>query len=197
MKMGYFAQHAMDLLDGERTVFQWLEDSFRKPGGARCARWPAASIFRRRRREEMPGAVGRREGATGDGQDAVRSAELPGAGRATSHLDMATKEMLISALSSTKAPCCSSRTTGTWPHCPTGCWNDAEGHSPVAAAMRTDMAHRPRGAGLAVAEQARRWRKPSPRKITIFEQLLAEYVSGSLAPAHQCRHKDDWGSLLW
>src|SRR5258707_6800002 len=28
VKMGYFAQHAMDLLDGERTVFQWLEDSF-------------------------------------------------------------------------------------------------------------------------------------------------------------------------
>src|SRR5881392_2094212 len=27
VKMGYFAQHAMDLLDGERTVFQSLEDS--------------------------------------------------------------------------------------------------------------------------------------------------------------------------
>src|SRR6201989_2627719 len=26
VKMGYFAQHAMDLLDGERTVFQSLED---------------------------------------------------------------------------------------------------------------------------------------------------------------------------
>src|SRR6202051_4970901 len=28
VKMGYFAQHAMELLDGERTVFQSLEDSF-------------------------------------------------------------------------------------------------------------------------------------------------------------------------
>src|SRR6202048_4373210 len=28
VKMGYFAQHAMDLLDGERTVFEELEDSF-------------------------------------------------------------------------------------------------------------------------------------------------------------------------
>src|ERR1044072_7235199 len=28
IKMGYFAQHAMELLDGERTVFQSLEDSF-------------------------------------------------------------------------------------------------------------------------------------------------------------------------
>src|SRR6185437_6037145 len=27
VKMGYFAQHAMDLLDGERTVFQSLEDA--------------------------------------------------------------------------------------------------------------------------------------------------------------------------
>ena len=46
VKMGYFAQHAMDLLDGERTVFQWLEDSFPagRPGLA-CARSPAASAF--------------------------------------------------------------------------------------------------------------------------------------------------------
>src|SRR5271156_66197 len=28
VKMGYFAQHAMDLLDGERTVFQSLQDAF-------------------------------------------------------------------------------------------------------------------------------------------------------------------------
>src|SRR5690242_5997976 len=32
VKMGYFAQHAMDLLDGERTVFQWLEESFPQAG---------------------------------------------------------------------------------------------------------------------------------------------------------------------
>src|SRR3954467_13399551 len=31
VKMGYFAQHARDLLDGERTVFQRLEDSFPQP----------------------------------------------------------------------------------------------------------------------------------------------------------------------
>ena len=30
--MGYFAQHAMDLLDGERTVLQSLEDSFPQAG---------------------------------------------------------------------------------------------------------------------------------------------------------------------
>ena len=32
VKMGYFAQHAMDLLDGDRTVFQFLEDSFPQAG---------------------------------------------------------------------------------------------------------------------------------------------------------------------
>ncbi|MDB5626491.1 MAG: glycosyl transferase family 1, partial [Tardiphaga sp.] len=32
VKMGYFAQHAMDLLDGERTLFQQLEDTFPQAG---------------------------------------------------------------------------------------------------------------------------------------------------------------------
>src|SRR5579871_2036381 len=32
VKLGYFAQHAMDLLDGERTVFQSLEDQFPQAG---------------------------------------------------------------------------------------------------------------------------------------------------------------------
>ena len=32
VKMGYFAQHAMDLLDGEHTVFQSLEDTFPQAG---------------------------------------------------------------------------------------------------------------------------------------------------------------------
>ncbi|MBN9548268.1 MAG: ABC-F family ATP-binding cassette domain-containing protein [Alphaproteobacteria bacterium] len=34
VKMGYFAQHAMELLDGERTIFQTLEDSFPQAGQA-------------------------------------------------------------------------------------------------------------------------------------------------------------------
>ncbi|MBL8595326.1 MAG: ABC-F family ATP-binding cassette domain-containing protein, partial [Devosia sp.] len=34
VKLGYFAQHAMDLLDGDRTVFQSLEDSFPQAGQA-------------------------------------------------------------------------------------------------------------------------------------------------------------------
>ena len=83
VKMGYFAQHAMDLLDGERTVFQTLEDAFPQAGPGLAARARRLlRLFRRRRREEMPRAVGRREGAAGDGEDAVRPAELPGARRA-------------------------------------------------------------------------------------------------------------------
>ena len=34
VKLGYFAQHAMDILDGERTVLEWLEDSFPLAGQA-------------------------------------------------------------------------------------------------------------------------------------------------------------------
>ncbi len=34
VKMGYFAQHAMDVLDGDRTIFQTLEDNFPQAGQA-------------------------------------------------------------------------------------------------------------------------------------------------------------------
>ena len=43
VKMGYFAQHAMDLLDGESTVCETLEGAFPHAGQGRCARWRAAS----------------------------------------------------------------------------------------------------------------------------------------------------------
>lgn len=34
VKLGYFAQHSMDLLDGESTILQWLEERFPKAGQA-------------------------------------------------------------------------------------------------------------------------------------------------------------------
>ncbi len=34
VRMGYFAQHAMELLDGESTILQWLEDAFPQAGQA-------------------------------------------------------------------------------------------------------------------------------------------------------------------
>ena len=82
VKMGYFAQHAMDLLDGERRCSRsWRRVPAGRAGVAARAR-RLLRLLRRRCREALPRAVGRREGAAGHGQDAVRSAELPGARRA-------------------------------------------------------------------------------------------------------------------
>ncbi|BAR61536.1 ATPase subunit of ABC transporter with duplicated ATPase domains [Bradyrhizobium diazoefficiens] len=100
VKMGYFAQHAMDLLDGERTVFQSLEDAF--PTAGQGSLRALAGCF----------------GFSGDDVE-KRCRVLSGGEKArlvmakmlfdppnflvldepTNHLDLATKEMLISALS--------------------------------------------------------------------------------------------------
>ncbi|MFC3127433.1 ABC-F family ATP-binding cassette domain-containing protein [Pseudoroseomonas globiformis] len=99
VKMGYFAQHAMELLDGDRTVFQSLEDAF-----------PLAS----------QGSLRSLAGCFGFSGDEVekKCRVLSGGEKArlvmaqmlydppnflvldepTNHLDMATKEMLIAAL---------------------------------------------------------------------------------------------------
>ncbi|MFN3656312.1 MAG: ABC-F family ATP-binding cassette domain-containing protein [Pseudolabrys sp.] len=99
VKMGYFAQHAMDLLDGERTVFEWLEDAFPQAGQGSLR--TLAGCF----------------GFSGDDQE-KKCRVLSGGEKArlvmarmlfdppnflvldepTNHLDMATKEMLIQAL---------------------------------------------------------------------------------------------------
>lgn len=99
VKMGYFAQHAMDLLDGDETVFQSLESSF-----------PQATISTLR---TLAGCFG----FSGD-EIEKKCRVLSGGEKArlvmakllfeapnflvldepTNHLDIATKEMLIAAL---------------------------------------------------------------------------------------------------
>ncbi|MFG1395151.1 ABC-F family ATP-binding cassette domain-containing protein [Xanthobacter agilis] len=99
VKMGYFAQHAMDLLEGERTVFETLEDAF--PQAGQGALRTLAGCF----------------GFSGDDAE-KRCRVLSGGEKArlvmakmlfdppnflvldepTNHLDMATKEMLVAAL---------------------------------------------------------------------------------------------------
>ncbi|GLS39237.1 glycosyl transferase family 1 [Mesorhizobium tianshanense] len=100
VKMGYFAQHAMEVLEGERTVFQTLEDAFPQAGQAPLR--ALAGCF----------------GFSGDEID-KKCRVLSGGEKArlvmalmlfeppnllvldepTNHLDIATKEMLIAALS--------------------------------------------------------------------------------------------------
>jgi ATPase subunit of ABC transporter with duplicated ATPase domains len=99
VRMGYFAQHAMEMLDGDRTVFEWLEDSFPQAG---------------------QGSLRTLAGCFGfSGDDAEKKCRVLSGGEKarlvmakmlydppnflvldepTNHLDIATKEMLITAL---------------------------------------------------------------------------------------------------
>jgi ATPase subunit of ABC transporter with duplicated ATPase domains len=100
VKLGYFAQHAMDLLEGDRTVFETLQDNFPQAGQAPLR--ALAGCF----------------GFSGDEID-KKCRVLSGGEKArlvmalllfdppnllvldepTNHLDIATKQMLIAALS--------------------------------------------------------------------------------------------------
>jgi ATPase subunit of ABC transporter with duplicated ATPase domains len=100
VKMGYFAQHAMDLLDGERTVFQSLEDSFPQAGQgslralAGCFGFSGDDVEKKCR--VLSGGEKARLVMALMLYDPPNFLVLD---EPTNHLDMATKEMLIAALS--------------------------------------------------------------------------------------------------
>jgi ATPase subunit of ABC transporter with duplicated ATPase domains len=100
VKMGYFAQHAMDLLDGDRTVFQSLEDSFPQAGQgslrslAGCFGFSGDDVEKKCR--VLSGGEKARFVMAKMLYDPPNFLVLD---EPTNHLDMATKEMLITALS--------------------------------------------------------------------------------------------------
>lgn len=99
VKMGYFAQHAMDLLEGERTVFQSLEDAFPLAGQgslralAGCFGFSGDDVEKRCR--VLSGGEKARLVMAKMLFDPPNFLVLD---EPTNHLDMATKEMLIAAL---------------------------------------------------------------------------------------------------
>ncbi|WP_441228365.1 ABC-F family ATP-binding cassette domain-containing protein [Tardiphaga sp. 20_F10_N6_6] len=99
VKLGYFAQHAMDLLDGERTIFQNLEDSFPQAGQgtlralAGCFGFSGDDVEKRCR--VLSGGEKARLVMAKMLFDPPNFLVLD---EPTNHLDMATKEMLIKAL---------------------------------------------------------------------------------------------------
>ena len=101
VKMGYFAQHAMDLLDGDRTVFESLEDSFPQAGQgslralAGCFGFSGDDVEKKCR--VLSGGEKARLVMAKMLYDPPNFLVLD---EPTNHLDMATKEMLIAALAS-------------------------------------------------------------------------------------------------
>jgi len=99
VKLGYFAQHAMDVLDGDATILEWLEERFPKAGQASLRALAGCFGFSGDDIEKKCRVL-----SGGEKARLVMAAMLfdpPNflvLDEPTNHLDLDTKEMLIKAL---------------------------------------------------------------------------------------------------
>ncbi|MGL4241702.1 MAG: ABC-F family ATP-binding cassette domain-containing protein [Beijerinckiaceae bacterium] len=99
VKLGYFAQHSMDLLDGDSTIFKWLEEAFPQAGQgslrtlAGCFGFSGDDVEKRCR--VLSGGEKARLVMARMLYDPPNFLVLD---EPTNHLDIATKQMLIRAL---------------------------------------------------------------------------------------------------
>lgn len=100
VKLGYFAQHAMDLLDGDSTILQWLEEAFPKAGQAPLRALSGCFGFSGDDVEKKCRVLsGGEKARLVMARMLFDPPNLLVLDEPTNHLDLDTKEMLIKALS--------------------------------------------------------------------------------------------------
>lgn len=125
VKMGYFAQHSMDLLDGEETIFSLWTARSRRPARARCAPWLGASAspatMSKSRAAYCPAA--RRRVWSWPRCCSIRRTCWCSTSRPTTST-WRPRRCWSRPWRTSKAPCCLFRTTAiSWRPCRTACWN--------------------------------------------------------------------------